>query len=1630
MRFTLRNSGIILSALSLALLCACGGGGGNSPNNKVAVNAPPAATAPVVNANTNSLVEYKIYTFTTTTTDPDLGDTVASCAWNFGDGSPIQTVTTAPFTVQHAFRVASAALAVTVTPTDSHGLAGTAASTTFAVAQASNPFTVTQVAPAAATLLSTQVGSTVAYTFDFMIDLDPASGLTYNAAGITFKSNDTLAGGSIGPVTAKPGTTNEWTVAVSFPAAAATDSRTFQPTLSVVDTSGALLSDLSTFPAMTVNTTLSAANPPVISVAAAPTIPVPGAANSTWQNVPITFTATATDPQSLPLTYSWSFGEAGGVGDVASTTALTQTHTYAAAGIYTMTFTATNGIPGGTKSISLVISILANAPPVLAYTQNPAGDPYAYQPITFTAGVTDPNLDASTITWDFGDGTPKVTGTTVTHTWTAMGVSNAYVTADDTKGGVVKVDIPVKVLANLPPVSQITTPAATGLLQNKSYAFTATATDPDATDTIKQFVWDFGDGVAVTSAPDASPTGVTRTTTVNHTFPTSVTGTIPVRVQAIDANGGVGDFSPSVAFQVVTTPLPVVVFTAPGATTLNVDLNGTVTQAFTFTVTNPRAGAGGATDPIPANLITFLPNDSAATVVSVVSNGGGAYTATVQYTGAAATGTRTTTPTAYATDSLGIVGVAAGGPAMTIKTLGANHTPAFTITTPAAPTTSALTSKAVKLVFTVSDQDDDPVTYTVNWGGPDTPCQPQVVTGTTTTSTLAGSTVTLTHVYPDSYAGTATVTVNGTDNRSSNATATQVSFTVAVTLNALPTAAITSPQASGTQPPAPLTILDGGQGVPVVPRPANSTDSYIVYIPAGGKLHFKGTGVLPTSGGTLTYAWTFPGGVPNASASADPGEVSFPGEAGKTIAYRVNLTVTDDTDAQNSSCVKSGRASLVVPKTTQMWVVVDGINTQQFTLNFLYRQIKDDTGQAVTPLPMVTTAANGLGAQIQVFQDGITYSYAVADAQGIKATITLPVRSDLPFWLAIPSWSSAIPDSRSYFMRIPNAPTGGFMDPTLGTTLDDNATVSSFGFKNPAAPAAPWNPVLNIVTAQGFAAETAQAAMRKLQGTTALIGGNLTDRWLFRPSVPFVTPLWEEPNNAVGTFAGISAFQTFAEWPLMLKTIPTAETPGTAGTSANLGINLDYKAYTPDSKNSDTYKASEFQAFRAPGASTDPYDLDAANWGLDSMLLAPAPVNSAVPAYFQSAVYDPQGSTAFSGGLTGLSIPYDPNDVNRQVAAPLTRGLNSIRSVFSYSEYLWSRVWQWPVTLNAATLSWVDSMNGNLGNFAGLRYTSATTWPRHTGITPRNSAFDLNATGQGSFDASFPAAENGGTPSPNGVGRFFWTAFTPFYNSVSGGTIARTWLADGASLQPPTNLTAAVAGNATARLGFLPPQDTMVDKRHREADGSLTYPNPLPTDTPVLGGYRVTWFNATTDGLGAPVAPDFWVVELEANGATQHFMLPGSFPAQTNVSDPSSGYPVFPGTTNPNPDTLPILTDARVPMTSGLIYTDPVAKTTLMTTVAPGYCWFDVPFELRPAAGTSATLRVFALKAILANNVAGKLAPRALNRTEWIEAIKTATGNVKIKASDDSDLSYAYKIPFNYAWDIVITNGPATPVAP
>lgn len=1134
----------------------------------------------------------------------------------------------------------------------------------------------------------------------------------------------------------------------------------------------------------------------------------------------------------------------------------------------------------------------------------------------------------------------------------------------------------------LPTVTRVEySPGDVVLKRYSVYSFLATATDPDIGDSIGRYEWDFGD--------TGGQTVVTTGPAVNHSF--ILVGNQTVKVRAYDSTNAPGEWFAGTV-EVDSSPSPInVEFTNPtSALTAQADPGGGVNIAFTVKVTTSGSGSIGLAN------VAFSPGDPNATITQSTSNGGGSYSFTVRYNGSASAGTRVATPSVKVTDSTGVSSDQVSGPSITINTLaGANNRPTITITNPAGTTVSAFTSKDVPLVFTLTDLDNDTLTYTVDWG------DGTAVTTGTATGTATGAAQSLVHNFPDSFTSSTRsvlVRVNATDSRSTNGTAIEQTRTFNVTFNTYPTATITTPQASGTLPTSGELPSNSGLGLFNPPGP---NDPDLVVIPSGGKVRFNGAGTPPGSGeASLTYAWTFQGGVPSTSSQANPGEVVFSANAGTIVPYLVELKVSDAFGRASSAAAGANK------KTYRKWIIVDGTHTQSFNLALLYRLKADNN--AVGSLSPVRTAANGLGAVMTIFQDGLSNTFAISDPSG-QAQVQVPVRSNLPFYVQIPGFGE---DLTGYLMRIPNAPTGPFADPTLGTSLD--LTRSSFGFENASAP---FNPTLRLVTSQGFAPENSAVAERRLQGYVNLdlvIGQSPANvRWLDRLSVPLdasdtqgALNQWVQSNNVVYSFFGVRGNQSFAEWASFLVApvtsslaeVPVADPTTTAGNPNNMGFVLDGPKYIADNVKADTFAAKAFQAFRVPGGVTDPYDitLSGSTNPSSTTLLNPTRMAGGVSAMFSQAVYGAPGILPFSGGIQGLAVPYDANDPNRSPYEARTYFFAPTRTVFSMSEYLWTKVWARPLVLNQASLSYLTPIAG----FPYFRNSNPAAWPALSGIAPDNSAFDLTATGGPTFDASSPVAVGGGTPSATGVGRFFWAAYAPYYNSATGCAISRTWLSDDLTSQPPLAV-AGGTGDAVNIFGFAPPLDTVVDKRGRNPNGSLSGSS--------TGGYRVTWFNPTRDSDGNPVPPDFWVVELRT-GTVQHFLLPGSFPAGAQSTSDL------------------ILTDARTYLPSGRSAADgPAANGSDL--VAPGYCWFDIPVELRPdpLVVETASLIVYGVKAILKNNAAP--GARALSRPDWIDAIKTASATMRMLPGG-VNVNNAHKVPFNYHWDIVVVNGPLTLVAP
>ncbi len=148
------------------------------------------------------------------------------------------------------------------------------------------------------------------------------------------------------------------------------------------------------------------------------------------------FTATASGGNTtVPYTFSWNFGD--GTGDFApySINPDLLNHTYSVKGTHTVNVNVTDG-SGALQSASTTITI---APLTLTVTVGPtAGEVDISVSFTATArGGTSPY----NLSWNFGDGTGNVVGTssTVSHTYTTPGTFTVKVNATDANAAIASV---------------------------------------------------------------------------------------------------------------------------------------------------------------------------------------------------------------------------------------------------------------------------------------------------------------------------------------------------------------------------------------------------------------------------------------------------------------------------------------------------------------------------------------------------------------------------------------------------------------------------------------------------------------------------------------------------------------------------------------------------------------------------------------------------------------------------------------------------------------------------------------------------------------------------------------------------------------------------------------------------------------------------------------------------------------------------------------------------------------------------------------------------------------------------------------------------------------------------------------
>ena len=212
----------------------------------------------------------------------------------------------------------------------------------------------------------------------------------------------------------------------------------------------------------------------------------------------VDFAGSASDPEGDPVTVLWDFGDGG-----TSSALVPGAHSYAGPGEYVVTLAATDsrGAADPTPA-TRTVTVAANQPPIGTIT-TPAGD-VSVAPgvaVSFAGTASDPEGDAVTVLWSFGDGGTSTALAPGAHSWAAAGVYTVTLTATDSFGlpDATPDTRTVTVTANNPPQGSIVTPATSPtVVAGQSVAFSGSASDPDG-DAVT-VLWSFGDGVTSTAA--------------------------------------------------------------------------------------------------------------------------------------------------------------------------------------------------------------------------------------------------------------------------------------------------------------------------------------------------------------------------------------------------------------------------------------------------------------------------------------------------------------------------------------------------------------------------------------------------------------------------------------------------------------------------------------------------------------------------------------------------------------------------------------------------------------------------------------------------------------------------------------------------------------------------------------------------------------------------------------------------------------------------------------------------------------------------------------------------------------------------------------------------------------------------
>lgn len=372
--------------------------------------------------------------------DPDPNGTIVSYEWDFGDGSPIETLPT-PL-VEHVYS-APGNYTVTLVVTDDEGLEGSTSAVVTVIAHPIANFTYSPETPL--------VDETVTFN---------ASNSEPNGGTIVSYNWD-FGDGSAPVNTTSPTITHIYTAAGNYTV-----------TLTVVDSEN--LTD-------TTSASIVIINYPVANFSYSPSYPI--------VNEVVTFNASASEPDGGTIVeYFWDFGD----GD--NGTGVVVTHTYTTYGTFVVNLTVTDS-EGLSNSLTQEVNVREY--PEASFMYSPAS-PLIGETVTFDASGSKPNGgEIISYSWDFGDGFTG-SGVIVNHTYSGYGIYNVTLTVVDSEGLSGTSTLSIRIL--IAPTANFTYSPKYPTV-NQSVTFNASiAFDPDGT--IVSYVWDFGDGnVTTTTSP-------------------------------------------------------------------------------------------------------------------------------------------------------------------------------------------------------------------------------------------------------------------------------------------------------------------------------------------------------------------------------------------------------------------------------------------------------------------------------------------------------------------------------------------------------------------------------------------------------------------------------------------------------------------------------------------------------------------------------------------------------------------------------------------------------------------------------------------------------------------------------------------------------------------------------------------------------------------------------------------------------------------------------------------------------------------------------------------------------------------------------------------------------------------------